>query len=100
VNLVASSCWLGYFIDGKSPPFFAPVIEDTSNVIVPTICVYEVFIRTLVEKGREDAVEAIALMYNGKVIDLDREIALTAAELSFEIKIPMADSILLATARA
>jgi len=67
---------------------------------VPTISIFDVFKRTLIEKGRTDALEAVAIMYDGKVVDLDREIALIAADLSFELKLPMADSIILATARA
>ena len=100
MNVIDSSGWLEYFISGKNANFFAPVIEDTANVIVPTISIFEVFKRTLVEKNRDDALEAVAMMYDGKIIDLDREIALIAAELSFELKLPMADSIILATARA
>jgi predicted nucleic acid-binding protein len=99
MNVIDSSGWLEYFIGGKNANFFAPVIEDTENVIVPTTSIFEVFKRTLVEKGRDDALEAVAMMYDGKIIDLDREIALIAAELSFELKLPMADSIILATAR-
>lgn len=100
MNVIDSSGWLEYFISGKNAKFFALAIEDTANVIVPTISIFEVFKRTLVEKGRDDALEAVAMMYDGKIIDLDREIALIAAELSFELKLPMADSIILATARA
>ena len=100
MNVIDSSGWLEYFIGGKNANFFAPVIEDTANVIVPTISIFEVFKRTLVEKNRENALEAVAMMYDGKIVDLDREIALIAAELSFELKLPMADSIILATARA
>ena len=100
MNLIDSSGWLEYFIDGTNANFFAPVIEDTANVIVPTISIFEVFKRALIEKNRDDALEAIAMMYDCKIIDLDREIALIAAELSFELKLPMADSIILATARA
>lgn len=100
MNVIDSSGWLEYFIGGKNSSFFAPVIEDITNVIVPTISIYEVFKRTLVEKKRDDALEAIATMYEGKIVDLDREIALMAAELSFELKLPMADSLILATARA
>lgn len=99
MNVIDSSGWLEYFIGGKNANFFAPVIEDTENVIVPTISIFEVFKRTLIEKNRDDALEAVAMMYAGKIIDLDREIALMAAELSFELKLPMADSIILATAR-
>ena len=100
MNVIDSSGWLEYFVDGKNANFFAPVIEDTANVIVPTISIFEVFKRTLVDKNRDDALEAVAMMYGGRIVDLDREIALIAAELSFELKLPMADSIILATARA
>jgi toxin FitB len=99
MNVIDSSGWLEYFIGGKNANFFAPPIEDIKNVIVPTISIFEVFKRTLVEKNRDDALEAIAMMSGGKIIDLDREVALVAAELSFELKLPMADSIILATAR-
>jgi predicted nucleic acid-binding protein len=99
MNVIDSSGWLEYFIGGKNASFFAPPIQDVANVVVPTISVFEVFKRTLIEKGRTDALEAVAIMYGGKVVDLDREIALIAADLSFELKLPMADSIILATAR-
>lgn len=100
MNVIDSSGWLEYFIGGKNASFFAPAIQDVANVVVPTVSVFEVFKRTLIEKGRTDALEAVAIMYDGKVVDLDREIALIAADLSFELKLPMADSIILATARA
>lgn len=100
MNVVDSSGWLEYFIDGENAALFAPVLEDLANMIVPTICIYEVFKRTLIEKNRDDALEAVAMMYDGNVVDLDSEIALIAAELSCELKLPMADSIILATARA
>jgi len=100
MNVIDSSGWLEYFIGGKNASFFAPAIQDVANVVVPTISIFEVFKRTLIEKGRTDALEAVAIMYDGTVIDLDREIALIAADLYFELKLPMADSIILATARA
>ena len=100
MNVIDSSGWLEYFISGKNASFFAPPIQDVANIVVPTISIFEVFKRTLIEKGRIDALEAVAIMYDGKVIDLDREIALIAADLSFELKLPNADSIILATARA
>ena len=99
MNVIDSSGWLEYFISGKNASFFAPAIQDVANVVVPTISIFEVFKRTSIEKGRTDALEAIAIMYDGKVVDLDREIALIAADLSIELKLPMADSIILATAR-
>src|SRR3990172_914243 len=100
MNVIDSSGWLEYFIGGKNASFFTPPIQDVAKVVVPTISIFEVFKRTLIEKGRTDALEAVAIMYDGKTVDLDREIALIAADLSIELKLPMADIIILATARA
>jgi predicted nucleic acid-binding protein len=93
MNVVDSSGWLEYFINGENDVFFAQVIENADDVLVPTISV-------LIEKNRDDALEAIALMKEGRIVDLDDSLALVAAELSHELKLPMADSIILATARA
>jgi predicted nucleic acid-binding protein len=100
MNVVDSSGWLEYFINGENDVFFAPVIENADEVLVPTISLFEVFKRVLIEKNRDDALEAIALMKEGRIVDLDDSLALVAAELSYELKLPMADSIILATARA
>jgi predicted nucleic acid-binding protein len=100
MNVVDSSGWLEYFINGSNADFFAPVIENTREVLVPTISLFEVFKRVLLERNRDDALEAIAQMQEGRVIDLDDNLALLAAELSYELKLPLADSIILATARA
>jgi predicted nucleic acid-binding protein len=100
MNVVDSSGWLEYFINGENDFFFAPVIENADDVLVPTISLFEVFKRVLIEKNRDDALEAIALMKEGRIVDLDDSLALVAAELSHELKLPMADSIILATARA
>ena len=99
MNVIDSSGWMEYFINGNNAGFFAPVIENTADVLVPTINLFEVFMRILMEKNRDDALEAIALMKECLVIDLDDSLALVAAELSYELKLPMADSIILATAR-
>jgi predicted nucleic acid-binding protein len=99
MNVVDSSGWLEYFINGDNAAFFAPAIEDTEAVIVPTISLFEVFKRVLIEKNRDGALEAVALMKGGQVVDLDDNLALVAAELSYELKLPLADSIILATAR-
>ena len=100
MNVIDSSGWLEYFTSGSNADFFAPIIENGADVLVPTISLYEVFKRVLIEKNRNDALEAIALMKEGRVLDLDDSLALAAAELSYELKLPLADSIILATARA
>lgn len=98
MNVVDSSAWLEYFADGPNAEFFAPAIEHTRTLIVPTVSVYEVFKKVLAEKGEAAALEAIAQMKQGHVVGLDEETALRAARLSVEKRIPMADSIMLATA--
>lgn len=100
MNVIDSSGWLEYFINGNNASFFARIIENTDEVLVPTISLFEVFKRVLIEKNRNDALEAVAIMKDGRVIDLDDSLALVAAELSYELKLPLADSIILATARA
>jgi predicted nucleic acid-binding protein len=100
MNVIDSSGWLEYFINGRNANFFARIIENTDEVLVPTISLFEVFKRVLIDKDRNDALEAVAIMKDGRVIDLDDSLALVAAELSYELKLPLADSIILATARA
>ena len=100
MNLVDSSGWLEYLADAPNSDFFAPSIEDTSNLIVPTISILEVFKRVCQQRGEDDALQAVALMHQGKVIDLDSALALSAAKLGLEVGLPLADSVILATARA
>lgn len=99
MNVIDSSGWLEYFINGSNADFFAPAIQNVEEVLVPTISLFEVFKRVLIEKNRDDALEAVAQMKDGRVVDLDDSLALVAAELSYELKLPLADSIILATAR-
>jgi predicted nucleic acid-binding protein len=100
MNVVDSSGWLEYLAKGTNASFFAPVITTTDALVVPTVCLYEVFKRILTERGEEDALQAIGIMSLGIVADLTLEIAVNAATISSDLKIAMADSIILATARA
>jgi len=100
VNLVDSSGWLEYFADGKNAKFFAPVLEDIKNLIIPTICLFEVFKRVLQQRTEDEALRAVATMQQGNVVALDVPISLAAAKLSYDLKLPFADSVILATARA
>jgi len=99
MNIVDSSGWLEYFANGTNADFFSQPIEDTDSLIVPTISIYEVFKRILQQRDETEALNAIAFMQSGKIIDLSSPIALHAARISADLKIPMADSIMLATAR-
>ncbi len=99
MNVVDSSGWLEYFIDGPNAAFFAPAVENPAELLVPTISLFEVFKRVLLEKNKDDALEAVALMKEGQLVDLDDSLALFAAELSYQLKLPLADSIIYAAAR-
>jgi predicted nucleic acid-binding protein len=99
VNVVDSSAWLEYFADGPQAGLFAKVIGETGSLVVPSLAIYEVFKRVLQQRGDDAALQAVAFMEQGLVVDLDRATALAAAELSVLHKLPMADSIMLATAR-
>jgi len=100
MNVVDSSGWLEYFADGANSSFFAPAIESPAKLIVPTLSLFEVYKRVAVQRGEPAALQAIALMHQARVVDLDAPLALTAARLSIAARLPLADSVILATARA
>lgn len=99
MNVVDSSGWLEYFADGTNAGFFAKAIENTADLIVPSISLYEVFKRMMQQRGEGAALESVAVMMQGQVVELDSTLALSAAKISAELQIPMADSIMLATTR-
>jgi predicted nucleic acid-binding protein len=99
MNTVDSSAWLEYFADGPNAAFFAPPIERTAELVVPSLTLYEVFKRILQQRDEGDALRAVAIMQQGTVVDLDSSLAVAAARLSVDTRLPMADSIILATAR-
>lgn len=99
MNVVDSSGWLEYFADGPGAAFFAPAIEATDQLLVPAVCVAEVFKRVLQQRGEDAALQAVALMRQGTIIPIDFSLALSAAKLGHELKLPLADSLILATAR-
>jgi predicted nucleic acid-binding protein len=99
MNVVDSSGWLEYFAKASNAAFFRPAIHDTQALLVPTICIYEVYKRIAAQRDEEEALAAVAWMSVGQVIDLTQQIALLAADLSFEHGLAMADSVIYATAR-
>ncbi len=99
MNIIDSSGWLEYFADGPNASFFSRPLQKTTDLIVPTITVYEVFKSVLRQRSESDALQAIALMQQGSVVDLTTGISISAAKISLERHLPMADSIILATAR-
>lgn len=100
MNVVDSSGWLEYFAAGPTAEFFAGAVEATDQLIVPTVTVYEVFKRIYQQRGENDALLAIAVMQQGEVVPLTGSLAIEAARLSVATGLPMADSMILSTARA
>src|SRR4030042_6967987 len=100
MNIVDSSGWLEYFADGPNADFFARPIQDFGQLVVSTLSLYEVFKRIAQQRGEGDALQAIAVMQQATVVDLTSPLAVDSARLSLEARLPMADSIILATARA
>jgi predicted nucleic acid-binding protein len=99
MNVIDSSGWLEYFADGPNAQFFSRPLHNTAELIVPAITIYEVFKTVLRQRNETDALQAVALMLQGSVIELSATISILAAKVSLEYEIPMADSIILATAR-
>jgi len=100
MNIVDSSGWIEYVTDSNNANFFEAPITHSDDLLVPTVCLYEVFKRILREFGEERALDAMGVMSLGTIVDLDRQMAVDAAQISNELKLVMADSIILATARA
>lgn len=99
MNLVDSSGWLEYAAEGPNAAVFSAPIEDTTHLLVPTICVIEVFKRLTSLRGEAIALQVLSAMQLGRVVDLDFDIALAASELGLKHKLPLADSVIMATAR-
>jgi predicted nucleic acid-binding protein len=91
---------LEYFTDGINADFFASALEDTKHLIVPTLCVAEVFKVLLRERNENIALSAISAMNQGKLVKLTMELAIDAAKIGLSYKLPLADSVIYATAKA
>lgn len=100
MNIVDSSAWLEYFADGPNAEHFAGAIEDTAALVVPSITLLEVFKRIAQQRDEALALKYIAVMQQGEVIDLDPALALRAAAVGLRHKLPLADSIIYATAQS
>ncbi|MDR2596057.1 MAG: type II toxin-antitoxin system VapC family toxin [Treponema sp.] len=97
MNIIDSSLWLEYFADTEAGNVISEIIENTDELIIPTITIYEVFKKLLFERNEDDALFAIAHMRQGKIIELTDELPLFAAKLGKDHKLPLADSIIYAT---
>lgn len=99
MNVVDSSGWLEYFADGPNAKHFTPAIRLSEQLMVPTVTLYEVFKVVLREADENAALQACAALQKGAVIDLTPKLAVAAGKLSLQHALPMADAVILATAR-
>jgi len=99
MNIVDSSGWLAYFADEPNAKHFLTPLNDTASLVVPTVTIYEVFKVVLRESSENEALQAAVAMQKGTVVDLTASLAIAASKLSLEHNLPMADSIILATAK-
>ena len=99
MNIVDSSGWLAYFADEPNAKHFLTPLNDSASLVVPTVTIYEVFKVVLRESGENDALQAAAAMQKGTVVALTTPLAIAASKLSIEHAVPMADSLILATAQ-
>lgn len=100
MNVVDSSAWLAYFADEPNAAHFAPIIEDPDALLVPSITLLEVFKRIAQQRDEAAALQIVAVMQQSTVIVLDAAIAMRAAALGIRHQLPLADSIIYATAQA
>ena len=99
MNVVDSSAWLEYFADGPNAGRFAPIVQTTEELLVPTIVLLEVTRRIHQQRGEDAALQAAAVLHQGTIVDLNSALALAAAHIGVAEKLPLADSVVLATAR-
>ena len=95
--ILDSSAWLEYFAGSENGDIFAEHAEDFENLLVPSICLFEVYKRILIQRDENSANIAVEFMKNGNIVDINSEIAVTSAILSYKLKLPMADSLIYAT---
>ena len=100
MNVVDSSGWLEYFADGPNAEFFSKPIQDIDRLIVPTLSIFEVFKRIVQQRGESDGLQAVAVMQQGTIVDLTLTLALDSVRVSMDKNLPLADSVMLATAQS
>ena len=98
MNVVDTSGWIEFLFEGSNADVFAPLIEDVDNLLVPVVCLYEVFKKVNAVADEQKALQAIGQMKQGRVMEVTEAIALRAATISLKRHLPMADSLILSTA--
>ncbi|GMU97477.1 MAG: hypothetical protein AMXMBFR51_02160 [Ignavibacteriota bacterium] len=100
MNLLDSSAWMEYFADGKNAKHFEPIIQDLKNLVESVINVSEVYKKISQHRDENSAIQAIAVMQQAEVLEITSQIAIEGSKISIQNKIPMADSLIIASARS
>lgn len=97
--VIDSSGWIEFFTDGAAADEYARYLRNLSTIVTPVIVIYEVYKRLKRELSEDDAIIAVSVMQRTLVTPIDQELVLTAADLSLENGLAMADALVLATAQ-
>lgn len=97
-HILDSSAWLECLEDGPNSKHFAPVLRKLPDIIIPSVVITEVRKVALRQRTIQQAEEVTRAMQSGIVVPIDEQIAVTAANLSLKHKLPLADSLIYATA--
>jgi predicted nucleic acid-binding protein len=98
MNLIDSSGWIEWFSEGPQSATYAKYLRDPSQIVTPTVVIYEVYKKIKRERTEEEALLAVSLMKKTTIVPLEESIALLAADLSLKFSLPMADAMVYATA--
>ena len=99
MNIVDSSGWLSYFADEPSSKHFQIPLQDIESLVVPSVTIYEVSKVVLRESGENEALQVVAAMQKGSIVELTARLAIAASRISLHYRLPMDDSSIIATAR-
>jgi len=99
MNVLDSSCWLEFAKDSSIGNAVAPIVIDVECLLVPTIVLYEVFKKLSAVEGIVYANKFIQEMLTANVVPLNAPLSMHAANISRELRLPMADSIIYATTK-
>jgi predicted nucleic acid-binding protein len=98
LKVVDSSGWLEFLTDGPLAESYGEHLADLGEVLTPAIVLYEVYKWIKRERTEEEALTVAAQIEKTRVVPVTPALALTAADLSLERRLAMADALVYATA--
>ncbi|HET6496274.1 MAG TPA: type II toxin-antitoxin system VapC family toxin [Thermoleophilia bacterium] len=98
--IVVDSCgWLEHFAGTSHGELYDEALRDPRELLVPAVCLAEVFRTMAREAGEPAALDAVGVMSQATVVALDADAAVEAARAGLAHRLPLADSIIYAAAR-